>query len=135
MKRREFIKILAGAVAWPTAVRAQQPTMPVIGFLDPTSLDKYALFVEAFRKGLREVGLIEGHNVEIEFRWAEGQYERLPEMAADLVRHKVAVIVATGITAARAAKSATSTIQSFSILAVIQSSLVSSPASASRVRM
>ena len=69
MKRREFIKILAGAVAWPTAVRAQQPTMPVIGFLDPTSLDKYALFVEAFRKGLREVGLIEGHNVEIEFHW------------------------------------------------------------------
>src|SRR5262245_44542484 len=81
----------------------------MIGFLDPTSLDKYALFVEAFRKGLREVGFIEGHNVEIEFRWAEGQYVRLPEMATDLVQRKVAVIVATGITAARAAKAATST--------------------------
>ena len=110
MKRREFIKILAGAVAWPTAVRAQQPAMPVIGFLDPTSLDKYAPFVEAFRNGLREVGLIAGHNLAIEFRWAEGQYARLPEMAADLVQHKVAVIVATGITATRAAKAATSTI-------------------------
>jgi ABC-type uncharacterized transport system substrate-binding protein len=109
VKRREFIKILGGAIAWPTAVRAQQPTMPVIGFLDPTSLDKYAPFVEAFRKGLQEVGLIEGHNVAIEFRWAEGQYARLPEMAAELVQHKVAVIVATGITAARAAKTATST--------------------------
>jgi putative tryptophan/tyrosine transport system substrate-binding protein len=109
VKRREFIKLLGGAVSWPTAVRAQQPTTPMIGFLDPTSLDKYALFVEAFRKGLREFGLIEGHNVEIEFRWAEGQYERLQAMAADLVQRKVAVIVATGITAARAAKAATST--------------------------
>jgi len=109
VKRREFIKIFGGAIAWPTAVRAQQPAMPVIGFLDPTSLDKYAPFVEAFRKGLREIGLIEGHNLAIEFRWAEGQYARLPEMAAELVQHKVAVIVATGITAARAAKAATST--------------------------
>jgi ABC-type uncharacterized transport system substrate-binding protein len=89
--------------------RAQQQTTPVIGFLDPTSLDRYAPFVEAFRKGLREVGFIEGHNVAIEFRWAEGQYARLPEMATELVQHKVAVIVATGITAARAATSATST--------------------------
>jgi putative tryptophan/tyrosine transport system substrate-binding protein len=110
VKRREFIKLLGGAVAWPTAASAQASTLPVIGFLDPTSLDKYALFVEAFRKGLREVGLIEGHNVEIEFRWAEGQYARLQAMAADLVQRKVAVIVATGITAARAAKAATSTI-------------------------
>ena len=109
VKRREFIKIFGGAIAWPTAVRAQQPAMPVIGFLDPTSLDKYAPFVEAFRNGLREVGLIAGHNLAIEFRWAEGQYARLPEMAAELVQHKVAVIVATGITAARAAKAATST--------------------------
>jgi putative ABC transport system substrate-binding protein len=111
MKRREFITFLGSLVAtWPRAARAQQSTMPVIGFLEPTTLDKYAPFVEAFRKGLREVGFVEGRNVAIEFRWAEGQYARLPEMAAELVQHKVAVIVATGITAARAAKAATSNI-------------------------
>jgi len=111
MKRREFITLLGGmAATWPFVVRAQQSAMPVIGFLDPTSLDTYSQFVEAFRKGLREVGFIEGHNVAIEFRWAEGQYARLPEMAAEFVQHKVTVIVATGITAARAAKAATSTI-------------------------
>jgi ABC-type uncharacterized transport system substrate-binding protein len=111
MRRRNFIAGLASTTAaWPLAVRAQQPAMPVIGFIDPTSLDKYAPFVEAFRKGLGEVGFVEGHNVAIEFRWAEGQYARLPEMAAGLVQDKVAVIVATGITAARAAKAATSTI-------------------------
>jgi putative ABC transport system substrate-binding protein len=111
MKRREFITLLGGmAATWPFIVRAQQSAMPVIGFLDPTSLDTYSQFVEAFRKGLREVGFIEGHNVAIEFRWAEGQYARLPEMAAEFVQHKVTVIVATGITAARAAKAATSTI-------------------------
>jgi len=111
VRRRDFIRALAGSTLLsPLVVRAQQPAMPVIGFLDPTSLDKYAPFVEAFRNGLREVGLIAGHNLAIEFRWAEGQYARLPEMAADLVQHKVAVIVATGITATRAAKAATSTI-------------------------
>jgi ABC-type uncharacterized transport system substrate-binding protein len=110
MKRREF-NVLAAmtAATWPFAVRAQQSTLPVIGFLDPTSLDKYAPFVEAFRKGLSEVGFIEGHNVAIEYRWAEGQYARLPDLAAELVQRKVAVIVATGITAARAAKATTST--------------------------
>ena len=111
MRRRDFIRALAGSTLLsPLVVRAQQPAMPVIGFLDPTSLDKYAPFVEAFRNGLGEVGLIAGHNLAIEFRWAEGQYARLPEMAADLVQHKVAVIVATGITATRAAKAATSII-------------------------
>jgi ABC-type uncharacterized transport system substrate-binding protein len=111
MKRREFIALAATMTAnWPFALRAQQSTMPVIGFLDPTSLDKYARFVEAFRKGLREIGFIEGRNVAIEFRWADGQYAHLPQMAADLVKDKVNVIVATGITAARAAKAATSTI-------------------------
>jgi len=109
MIRREFITLISIVAAWPTAVHAQQSAMPVIGFLDPTSPDKYAPFVEAFREGLREVAFIEGHNVAIEFRWADGQYARLPEMAAELMRHKVAVIVATGITAARAAKAASST--------------------------
>jgi putative tryptophan/tyrosine transport system substrate-binding protein len=110
MRRREFIALVGGAASWPLVVCAQQSTMPVIGFLEPTTLEKYAPFVEAFRKGLREVDFVEGRNVAIEFRWAEGQYARLPEMAAELVQHKVAVIVATGITAARAAKGATSNI-------------------------
>jgi len=110
VKRREFITFLGSVAAWPRVARAQQSTMPVIGFLEPTTLDKYAPFVEAFRNGLRELGFIEGRNVAIEYRWAEGQYARLPEMAAELVQHKVAVIVATGITAARAAKAATSNI-------------------------
>ena len=111
MKRREFIALAATmAATWPFAVRAQQSALPVIGFLEPTSLDKYAPFVEAFRNGLRELGFIEGHNIAIEYRWAEGEYGRLSGLAADLVQYKVAVIVATGITAARAAKAATSTI-------------------------
>jgi putative tryptophan/tyrosine transport system substrate-binding protein len=111
MKRREFIALAATMAATrPYALRAQQPAMPVIGFLDPTSLDKYAPFVEAFRRGLREVGFVEGNNVAIEYRWAEDQYARLSELAAELVQDEVSVIVATGITAARAAKTATSTI-------------------------
>lgn len=110
MRRREFIAFaVTTAATRPFVVRAQD-TLPVVGFLDPTSLNKYAPFVEAFRKGLQELGFTEGQNVTIEYRWAEGQYARLPELAAEFVQHKVAVIVATGITAARAAKSATSTI-------------------------
>ena len=111
MRRREFLTFMGGATAAiPLAVRAQQAAMPVIGFIDPTSLEKYAPFVQAFRQGLREIGFVEGQNLKIEFRWAEGQYAQLPIMATELVRNKVAVIVATGITAARAAKAATSTI-------------------------
>jgi putative tryptophan/tyrosine transport system substrate-binding protein len=109
MRRREFIAFAVTTAARPFVVRAQ-PALPVVGFLDPTSLDKYRPFVEAFRKGLHEVGFTEDHNVAIEYHWAEGQYARLPELAVELVQHKVAVIVATGITAARAAKAATSTI-------------------------
>jgi putative ABC transport system substrate-binding protein len=111
MRRRDFIKVTVGlAAAWPLAVRAQQPTMPVIGYLHPGSPDSTARLLAVFRESLAETGYVEGRNVAIDYRLAEGQYDRLPGMAAELVRRQVAVIVAPTIPAALPAKAATTTI-------------------------
>src|SRR6516162_3313191 len=111
MKRREFISLVGGTVAtWPLAAHAQQPAMPIIGFLDSKSPEASAHLVAEFRRGLNGSAFIEGENVAIEFRWAQNNYDQLPALAADLVRRRVDVIAATGGPAALAAKAASPTI-------------------------
>ena len=107
LRRRQFITLLGGAAALPLAARAQQPAMPVIGWLNTTSADAYANYVRAFQQSLSESGFVDGQNVAIEYQWAENHLDRLPALAAELVRRKVSVICTNGVPSTTAAKAAT----------------------------
>ena len=134
MRRREFIAVIGGgAVAWPLAARAQQPALPVIGFLSARSPEDSVQVLEAFHQGLGDGGFVSGRNVEVEYRWARGDYGRLPTLASEIVKQRVAVLVATGGDAsARAAKEATTTIPVVSTRVAIRSKTASSRASTGR---
>jgi putative tryptophan/tyrosine transport system substrate-binding protein len=132
MRRRDLIRLVGGAVVWPLAARAQQAATPVVGFINAASAHNYTRQLAAFLKGLAETGYVEGHNVAIEYRWAEDQGDRLPAMAADLVHRQVAVIAATSSPAALAAKAATRPFRSSLKREPIQSGLASLPVSAGR---
>jgi putative ABC transport system substrate-binding protein len=120
MRRREFITYLCGLAAWPITARAQQSAMPVVGFLSSASPASWAPFVAGFRKGLNETGLIEGQNMAIEYRWAEGDYHRLSGLVADLFNRKVAVILAAGGSGpAQVAKAATTRLAFILVVAIL----------------
>ena len=125
--RRELIAALGGAAAWPVAARAQQPATPVIGFLSGSSIANRAHLMTAFRQGVRESGYVDGKNVRFEYRWAEDQYDQLPDLVADLERRQVAVIAATDTPSAIAAKAATTTTPIVFASGPTRSGKVSSP--------